>query len=346
MGKNILRDLRNIKGVAKVDEYAYRDPEFQIEIKPEELSRYVIAINDIIDAIENRNVRATGGSLESYRTQRNILTLSEFETIDEVRDVILRAAYGGGELTLSQVADVTEGFSDEKIRTIFNGKKGISFVVKKSTNADIINLVDRITKYVEEKQAMMPPGVELITVNDGSLNVRNRLKIVMNNAILGFFLVVGVLIFFLNARSSFWIAMSIPAAFSVSLIIIPWFGVDLNAITLSAMILVLGMLVDDSIVVSENIFTHRQTQPPYQSALNGTLEVFTPVIATVLTTMLAFAPMLVMSGIMGRFVYVIPITIIAALAGSILDCFCILPNHLYHSSAKIDTGLPLRCAFT
>jgi len=171
-------------------------------------------------------------------------------------------------------------------------------------------------------------------VNDGSLVVSNRLNIVKNNAILGFILVIGVLALFLNFRSSFWIAMSIPAAFAVSLIVIPWFGVDINAITLAAMILVLGMLVDDSIVVSENIFSFRKTQPPFDAALNGTMEVFKPVVATVITTMLAFAPMLVMEGIMGRFVYVIPITILAALLGSVFDCFCILPNHLYHSSAN------------
>ncbi|MDX1386590.1 MAG: efflux RND transporter permease subunit, partial [bacterium] len=141
---------------------------------------------------------------------------------------------------------------------------------------------------------------------------------------------------FLNFRSSFWIAMSIPTSIAVALIVIPWFGVDLNAITLAAMVLVLGMLVDDSVVVAENIFSHRHTKPPFEAARDGTLEVYKPVLATVLTTFGAFAPMLAMSGIMGRFIYVIPVTIIAALAGSLIDCYFILPNHLQHSTAKFQ----------
>lgn len=338
MAKVIERDLRNLKGVAKVDEYAYRDYEFQVELDPKKLSDYTIAINDILYSIENRNVRSTGGSLESFKTQRNILTLSEFEDVDQVRNVIVRSSFGGGALILDDIGEVSEGFEDEKMRTIFNGERGISLVVKKASNTDILRLVERLKEYVIEKQKVMPEGVHLTAVNDASIKVRNRLQIVIYNGILGFILVTAVIIFFLNLRASFWIAMSIPAAFAVSLIVLPFFGVDLNAITLAAMILVLGMLVDDSIVVAENIFYHRRFSPPFEAALNGTREVMVPVVGTVLTTVCAFAPIFAMTGIMGRFVYVIPVVIIAALIGSLLDCFLILPNHLYHSSAKIDVA--------
>ncbi len=337
VAKIIERDLKNIKGVGKVDKYDYRDHEFQVNLDPEKLEENYVALNDLLYALENRNVRSTGGSLESFQTQRNILTLSEFENIDQVKQVIIRSTLNGGQLKVEDVAEVKEGFEDEDMRTGFNGERGISLVVKKNANADIIRLVDRLKDYVNSKSELMPAGVHLYAVNDASVVVRNRLKIVINNGILGFILVIGILILFLDFRASFWIAMSIPTAFGVALILMPVFGVDINSISLSAMILVLGLLVDDSIVVSENVFYYRTTGKldSYTAAVKGTLEVFQPVIATLITTALSFAPMLAMSGVMGRFVYVIPVTVIAALFGSLVDCFCILPSHLRHSTANL-----------
>ncbi len=338
--KLIERDLRNIKGVAKVDKYAYRDKEFQVDLDPVKLVENYVALNDILFAIDKRNVRSTGGSLESFQTQRNILTLSEFENTDQIRDVIVRSTFTGENLRVRDVADVHEGFEDETMRTGFNGERGISLVIKKSSSTDIIRLVKRVQEYVETRQGMMPDGVKILAVNDSSVIVQNRLSIVMINGIVGFIVVIAVLIFFLTFRTSFWIAMSIPSAFGVALILMPAFGVDINAVSLAAMITVLGMLVDDSIVVSENVYYYRTVKGmnAYDAALKGTMEVFKPVLATIMTTALAFAPLLVMTGVMGRFIFVIPVVVIAALFGSFIDCFFILPNHLYHSTANLGAS--------
>jgi multidrug efflux pump subunit AcrB len=339
IAKIIERDLKNIKGVSKVEKYGYRDQEFQVDIDPHKLTEKYVALNDILYALEKRNVRSTGGTLESYQTQRNILTLSEFEDIEQVRNVIIRSAFTGEDLRIQDVADIDEGFEDEDLRTGFNGKRGISLVVKKSSNEDIIRLVKRLYDYIENKQAIMPSGVALVGVNDSSIIVRNRLKILTNNAVFGFFLVIAILIFFLSFRASFWIAMSIPTAFGISFILMPLFGVDINLISLAALIIMLGMLVDDSIVVSENIFYHRlRGMDSYKATVDGTMEVFKPVIATILTTMCAFAPMFAMTGVMGKFISVIPIVVIAALFGSVFDCFCILPTHLRHSTASLKSS--------
>ncbi|MDX1387514.1 MAG: efflux RND transporter permease subunit, partial [bacterium] len=194
MAKIIERDLRNTPGVSKVEKYGYRDKEFQVDLDPEKLSQFFIALNDILFSLENRNVRSTGGTLESFKTQRNILTLSEFENVDQVKDVIIRSAFGGGDIDLKDIANVHEGFEDEMMRTFFNGEKGISLVVKKSSNTDILRLVDRLKEYVKEKQAIVPPGVKLTMVNDASIRVQNRLDIVIVNGLLGFVLVIAVLI--------------------------------------------------------------------------------------------------------------------------------------------------------
>lgn len=339
MAKIVKKDLKDLKGVSLVDDYAYRDYQFQVDLIPEKVSQYYVSLNDILFALENRNVRSTGGSLESYKTQRNILTLSEFESVEEVSEVIVRSNFDGENVRIKDIATVSLGFEDEKIRSGFNGERGISLVVKKTSNTDILDLVDRIKSYVQEKQKVMAEGVHLYAVNDGSVEVRNRLEIVRLNGIFGFILVFLVLLLFLDLRISFWVAMSIPTAFAVSLISLPYFDVDLNAISLAAMIIVLGMLVDDAVVVSENIFSHRQKgTDKFKDTVNGVLEVSKPVIATVLTTCCAFAPIFAMTGVMGRFVYVIPVVVITALVGSLLDCFTILPSHLMHSKADISSS--------
>ena len=150
--KIVERDIRRIKGVSKIDKYGYRDMEFEIELDPGKLKRYYVALNDVLYALGNRNIRATGGNLESYKTQRNILTLSQFEEIDDVKNVIIRSALGGGLTRIKDVGIVKDGFEDEKMRTVFDGRRGISLVVKKSSSADIIEVVDRIKKYLKKKQ--------------------------------------------------------------------------------------------------------------------------------------------------------------------------------------------------
>ena len=166
-------------------------------------------------------------------------------------------------------------------------------------------------------------------VNDSSLYVRNRINVVSSNAIIGFFLVIVILIVFLDFRSSFLIAFSIPTSFAITFIVMPFAGVDINAISLAAMIIALGMIVDQAIVISENSIVHMSNgKSKFKAILNGTMEVVMPVSASVLTTVLAFGPMYAMSGMMGKFIYVIPTVIIAALVASLLNSYFILPVHL------------------
>lgn len=340
--KLVERDIKRIRGVSQIDKYGFRDLEFHVDLDPAKLKQNYIALNDILFALDSRNVRATGGNLESYRTQRNILTLSQFETIDDVREVIVRSAFGGGDVRVEDVAEVQEGYGDEMMRTIFDGKRGILLVVKKSANADIITTVDRIYDYLDEKDAVLPENIRLSAANDSSKVVRNRISVVTSNAVIGFFLVVIILIVFLDFRSSFLIALSIPTSFAMTLIIMPAAGVDINAISLAAMIIALGMIVDQSIVISENSIVHIQEgRSKRDGILSGTIEVIMPVVASVLTTVLAFGPMFAMSGTMGKFIFVIPAVIIASLIGSLLNCFLIMPNHLSHTlkeNERDDSG--------
>jgi multidrug efflux pump subunit AcrB len=339
MAKNIERDIKRIDGVSMVDKYAYRDKEFHVDLDPKKLEGLYIALNDVLFSISNRNIRATGGNLESYSTQRNILTLSQFESTKDIQEVIVRSELGGGTVRIKDVGEVKEEFEDERMRTIFNGKQGIMLVIKKSSTADIIRVVDRIKLYLEEKQKSLPPSIKLSAVNDETRIVRNRLDVVMSNAYIGFILVVIILIIFLDFWSSFLIALSIPISFGITFIIMKLVNADINSISLAAMIIAFGMIVDQSIVISENALVYIATgKKKYEAILEATMEVIVPVFASVLTTVLSFAPMFAMSGVMGKFVYVIPVVVIASLVGSLLNSWFILPNHLSHVIKEVKPG--------
>lgn len=331
IAKIVEKDIKHIKGVSYVDKYGFRDKEFEVNLNPAKLKSYYIALNDVLNALSKRNIRATGGNLESYNTQRNILTLSQFESIDDIRNVIVRSEFGGGLVRIKDIGIVEENFEDEKMRTIFDGKMGIMLVIKKSTNADIIRVVDSIKAYLNDKQAVLPANIKLTPVNDDTRVVRNRLEVVLSNAYLGFFLVILILIIFLDWKSSFLVALSIPVSLAITMIIMKFTNSDINSVSLAAMIIALGMIVDQSIVVTENAIYYRgKGHSKEKSILEGTIEVVIPVFASVLTTVLSFGPMLTMSGTLGKFVYVIPVVVIASLVGSLFNSWFILPNHLMH----------------
>ncbi len=340
IAKVIEKDLKQISGVSYVDKYSFRDKEYDVNLDPEKLKKYYIALNDVLLALGKRNIRATGGNLESYNTQRNILTLSQFDSIEDINEVIVRSEFGGGLIKIKDIGVVEEGFKDEKMRTIFNGKRGIMLVVKKSSNADIIRIVTKIKEYLKTKQETIPNEINLIAVNDETRVVANRLDVVVSNAYIGFFLVVLILILFLDFKSSFLVALSIPISFAMTFVLMKFLGADINSISLAAMIIALGMIVDQSIVVTENsLYYITQGYKKADAILEGTMEVVLPVFASVLTTVLSFAPMFAMTGIMGKFVSVIPIVVIASLIASLFNSWFILPNHLRHiMKEKTENG--------
>jgi multidrug efflux pump subunit AcrB len=327
VAKQVEKDLKKISGVSQVDKYAYRDKEFLVYTDPAKLKANYISITDVLQAISARNIRATSGNLEAGLSQRNILTIAEYNSLEDIRETIVRSEFGGGTIRVKNVAEVRDGFEDELLRTYFNGKQGITLTVKKASTEDLIRLVDRVKEYVERKRSRIPEGVELTIVSDSSRVVRNRIDIVLSNAFFGFFLVVGVMIFFIDLRSSILIAASIPFSFLITTIIMDQTGQSINAVSLVAMITALGMIVDQSVVVTENsLYYASRGGSKLDGILKGTMEVVPPVFASVCTTVFAFLPMFAVTGTMGKFIKVIPIVVIASLVGSLLYSWFFLPS--------------------
>ncbi|MCP4400779.1 MAG: efflux RND transporter permease subunit [bacterium] len=323
------KKLQEIPGVASIDKSGYRAREIQVEVHPDNMMKYNISMGEIINAIEARNIRASGGSLESYTSEKNVVALAQFRDPMEVGDVIIKSSPGGGMVWVKDLAVIHDDFEEERLIPKMNGKKAISFEVLKSEGADIIEVVDAVKALAEKEKSHLPESIEILYSSDASIEVRNSFEVVASNGIVGLFLVLVTLSLFLNVRSSFWVAMGIPVSLLGVIILLPFFDVELDSITLAAMVLVLGIIVDDAIIITESIFQRSEKgETPFDAAVNGAHDVYLPVFTTIATTLLAFLPMFFMKGMMGKFIFVLPLTISLALFVSMVESFIMLPSHV------------------
>ncbi len=331
LAKLFEKKVETIPGVSYLGRVGIRAREIQIEVLPDAIEKYQIPMKEIINAIKGRNIRGTTGSLESYTSEKNLVTLAQFRDPFEVGDVIVRSSFDGPLVRVKDLAKIKDDFEDERTLTRVNGEFAISFFVHINEAADIIRTSDAVKELIKKEQKILPKGVELQYYNDSSHFVKNNFRVVLNNGWMGLVLVVILLFIFLNFRTAIWVAMGIPVAFLGTIFLLPIFGGFLDTITLSGMILVIGIIVDDSIIIAENIMRRRELgDEPEDAAVNGIREVYKPVITTVLTTFIVFAPMFFMPGIFGKYIVPIPLAISLALFLSLLEATISLPAHLIH----------------
>ncbi|MEE9553872.1 MAG: efflux RND transporter permease subunit [candidate division Zixibacteria bacterium] len=329
LAKQFEKKLENVKGVSRVEKTGFLDREIKVEVSKEAIEEYQIPLREFVAAIQSRNIRATGGSFESYTSDKNIVTLAQFRDPREVGDVVIRSTFEGPHVTVKDLAAIEDGFEPEKTRFHMNGESVIAFTIYKKASADIIRVVDAVRELVETEKEEMPEKVKLMYSSDQSRFVRNRLNIMTNNLIIGLILVSIVLFIFLNMRTAFWVAMGIPLTMLGVVFLIPFFDIHIELISLMGMVIVIGLIVDDAIVIAENIHRHREMgKQPIDAAVDGTYGVIRPVSATIMTTALAFGTMFFMTGMMGKFIYSIPLVIILALIVSFGESITVLPSHI------------------
>jgi len=323
------KQIESLPGVSRVDKLGYRDREISVQVQPEKLAAYYLSLQDVANAIRARNIRLSGGSLESFRDETTVLTLAEFARPAEVGQVIVRSNFEGQRIVISDIADVEDGFADRTFDYRALGVRSIGLRVHKKTSADSLRVMQAVQKYLAEQHDRLPPDLVIQPVRDSTIVTRRRLGILGTNAVIGFVLLLAILITFLNLRVAFWTAMGIPIALSVGIALHAWTGGTVDSISVMVFILVLGMLVDDAIVVAENIHRYQEEGVPVlKAALQGVQEVAAPIAATVTTTIVAFLPIFALGGMLGLFVKMIPIIVMGTLLGSLLESFFILPSHL------------------
>jgi multidrug efflux pump subunit AcrB len=327
--KQLERKIENLGGVSSVDKFSYLDREVHVEVDPDAINRLQVPLRAVIAAIAQRNIRSTGGSFESYTDERNVVTLAQFETPDEVGDVIVRSSFDGPLVRVRDVARIDDTFEEPRVLSRMNGKFAISFLVFKKENADVIRTVDEIRAMIDGELPRVPEGIAISYSDDFSRYVRNRLHVVVSNGAIGLALVLVLLGIFLSVRSALWVALGIPVTLLGTIFLLPFFDQSLDIIGMAAMIMIVGIVVDDAIIIAENVHRKReQGLAPVDAAVQGLSEVFKPVMTTVLTTFAAFAPMFFMSGMLGKFVVVIPLVITLGLFVSLIEALLALPSHL------------------
>ena len=330
-----------IPGVARVARRGWRDAEIFVDMDPKRMQQYLIGSNDVVRALKRRNVSLPGGDILLPETKIMVRTVGEFGSAEEIKRVPVQANAAGASVKIRDIANVYEDFSDPDYIENTENSDTIALTLIKRESADIVTVVDASHKTAKKFEASLPPGIKLVPVNDFSYFVKRRLKVLFSNGLIGLVLVVGVLFLFLGWRTALMVALGVPISFGVAFIVMSYTGVSLNLISMFALIIVLGIIVDDAIIVSENFYRHLEKGlSPMEAAGRGSSEVFAPVLATIATTIAAFGPMLFMSGIFGKFIYTIPFVVILCLLGSFIESFVILPSHLYDMNRKMKPPQP------
>ena len=339
IANDLEKNLALIDGVSAVDVTGASEREIQIQIDPDKLLQYQLSFDQVSSAITKQNVRSTIGDNNQGEDKKSIVILSEYQSIEAIESVIVKSSYDAPLVYLKDIATVSEGVVESQSITRINGTTGFILKVKKSEGADIIRTVEQVKERIYELEQYYPSELNVIITNDQSADVANRLEIVTNNAILGLIFIMIVLGCFLSLKTAFWVAISIPVALLGTVAYLGFVGETINLISLTAMILVLGIVVDDSIIIAESIHHHKSKGGNvYENVVAGFKRVIMPVFTTILTTVLAMSTMFMMSGTMGKFIYILPVTVICALVLSVLEVSFALPAHLAeHKSEKQKT---------
>ncbi len=324
-------DLLRIKGVGRVQIQGDRKEEIRVTVKPEMLKKHRVTIGDISKILTKWNVNVSGGGIDTEQGQKTVRIVGEYENAGDVANLVLRSNQAGQNLMLKDVADVKQTLIKAETYHDVSGKPAIHMVAMKLEDADIINTVNDIKAYIETVPAKYGESIEVDSFNDFSKIAKLRLGVLTNNGLVGAFLVLFTLVIFLRPSVAISTTIGIPIVFLMGLFTLHMLGITLNLISMMAFIMVLGMLVDDAIILGENITFHmEQGMPPNQAAVVGAKELMGPVTTTILTTVVAFVPLLFLSGIIGKFIVAIPIVVILLLILSWLESFLILPNHVVH----------------
>ncbi|OIO70501.1 MAG: hypothetical protein CO186_07425 [Zetaproteobacteria bacterium CG_4_9_14_3_um_filter_49_83] len=320
-------DILNLPGVSHVFMQGDRKEEIRIELDPDRLRQHRVSINDVLALIRNWNINAPGGRLKDPQGQRIIRITGEFTSAEDAAGLVLRANDRGEALYLGDVATITDTLERPSRLVAAMGQPAVNFIVMKKGDADIIQLVDNVKSYLDT----VPENyhVSVRTYSDLSLVTRLRLCVLSNNGIIGLGLVILVLLLFLRPAVAFTTAWGLPIIFFAGLGFLYISGVTLNLLTMFGFIIVLGLMVDDAIIIGENATWHMERGvSPEKAAIFGTTELLGPVTATVLTTIVAFLPLMNMDGIIGKFVFSIPVVVVVLLAFSWVEAIFILPNHI------------------
>jgi len=324
-------EIQQLPNISQVETFGARDYEIGIEISEERLRQYGLTFDDVADAVRRSSLNLAGGTIRTREEEIRVRTMGRKYTGEELASIVVVARPEGDVVTLDRLAEIDDGFTEDPIAATIDGEPSILLIVYKTPEEDALLISKTLDEYVNQKQQRIPAGANINILYDNTDMLRARIDLLVKNGIIGLCIVFLLLWSFLNVRLSFWAGMGIPISIAGALVILWGIGGTINMISLFGLIMVLGIVVDDAIVVGEAIYVHRkQGKTALRAAVDGVSEVGMPVIAAILTTIVAFMPLFYVGGIMGKFISILPVVVIACLVVSLVECLFLLPAHLSH----------------
>jgi multidrug efflux pump subunit AcrB len=335
LAEKIKDEITNLPGITQADLFGVRTGEIHIEISEETLRRYGLTLGKVADAVRRGSLDLPAGRVKTGAGEILIRTKGRRYYAAEYRDLPIITRADGTKVTLGQIADLSDGFEDVDLFARFQGKPAAVIQVYRVADQSALKVAKTVKKYAEQIRPSLPAGVDIGIYQDMSKILKSRIELLLTNMAYGLILVSILLWMFLDIRLAFWVTLGIPISFLSALWMLPQFDISINMISLFAFITVLGIVVDDAIIVGENVFRkNEEGEGPLRSAVDGTVEVGRPVIFSVLTTVVAFWPLLLGTGTMGKIMRNLPIVVILVLMGSLMESLLILPAHLNRSRER------------
>ena len=330
VAEEIQEDLETLPGVNRVNVIGGRVREVHVQVDPKRLAFFELSLSDVVVAVARENRNVPGGEIAVGGLEYLVRLPAEVRLPSEIEDFVIKVR-DGDPVFVRDVADVVFGFEDETSRSRVDREPSVTLSVEKRTGANLVGVADLVNAELGRWDEMLPEGINTAVVGDISVEIKRMVNELENNVISGLLLVVGCLMAFVGLRNSFFVGVAIPLSMMASFLVLGWIGYTLNMMVLFSLILMLGMLVDNAVVIVENIYRHREHgDAGPDAAYEATVEVARPVIASTITTLCAFSPLLIWPGIIGDFMSYLPVTLIIGLSASLVVALIINPTLCAH----------------
>ncbi len=324
--------LQFLNQISQVEIEGFSDHQLRIEIPALILRQYGLSMTDIADKISRQNINISAGGIETKQKDILVRFDDERKTPQELEGLIILSGDTGAEIRLGDIATITDQFELNEDKILFNGERAALLKITKTKQQDTLDVVTAVKAFVEEEQLRAPANVNFILTKDMASIVQDRLQMLLTNGWQGLMLVFLTLWLFFKLRFSFWVVMGLPVSFLGGLAMMALLGYSINMITMVALLIALGLLMDDALVIAENIATHlHKGKSALQAAIDGTKQVAPGVMSSFLTTVAVFGPLAFIEGDIGKVLKVLPVALILVMAVSLIEAFFILPQHLAHA---------------
>lgn len=338
IARGVEDDIRNINGISQIELSGFPNEEIEIAVQDQLLKAYEITFPQVAAAVSQTNLLSTGGTIKTQQEDYLIRANNKYYDAIHFENIVLKADASGNVIYLKDVAKIRDKWEENPNRIYFNGNPAIAFTVFATNNEDLIAIADSVSKYMGEFNDASA-NAQLNVSRDSSITLKQRTELLRENGLIGIILVLLLLSIFLKPTLALWVAFGLPISFLGMFIFASFFGVTINVLSLFAMIIVIGILVDDGIVIAENIYNeYEKGKPPLRAAIDGTINVMPAILSAILTTLLAFSTFFFVDSRVGDFFGEVAAVVILTLLVSLIEALLILPAHLAHSNALKKGG--------